>query len=184
MVDLYVIPIVNWIAGQIVRYSEVLYLCIIFYNMHSFFSVCSFAQLLCVHIVFEQNFINPFFFNLSYPHCYSPSFHRNTSPKYLTPSFLKCTHDVIQVEQKSYASKRATTASHVPDTTWIAGNYQSPEKQTCSCCSDVWYSDPHCISFGWYIYFFKFQIISRMAPGYLPSFRRNAKPPTPPRASR
>ena len=43
-----------------------------------------------------------FLFYPSHPRCYSPSFHWNTSPKCLTPLLLKCTHNVIQVEQKSY----------------------------------------------------------------------------------
>ena len=33
------------------------------------FSVCLFAHLMCVHIVFEQNFIFPFFFLLSHLYC-------------------------------------------------------------------------------------------------------------------
>ena len=33
---------------------------------NSFFSVCSFAHLLCLHIVFEQNYVFPFFFSFSF----------------------------------------------------------------------------------------------------------------------
>ena len=67
------------------------------------FNVCSFAHLLCVHIVFEQNFVFPLFFLPSQLHCTSPSLHQNTSPKWLTPSFSICIRDVIQEEQKCCA---------------------------------------------------------------------------------
>ena len=43
--------------------------------------VCSFAPLLCVHIVFENYFDIPFFFVPSYLPCVSPSLHQNISPK-------------------------------------------------------------------------------------------------------
>ena len=42
---------------------------------NSVFSVCSFAHLLCVHIVFEQNFVFPFFFIPSHLHCWSAAHH-------------------------------------------------------------------------------------------------------------
>ena len=45
-----------------------------------FFCVCSFAHLLCVHMVSEQNFVFPFFFHPSRAYYYSPSFHQDTSP--------------------------------------------------------------------------------------------------------
>ena len=52
------------------------------------FSVCSFAHLLCVHTVFEQNFVFHFFFYFS-PVPFSPSLHQNISRNWLTPSFFK-----------------------------------------------------------------------------------------------
>ena len=45
------------------------------------FSVCLFAHLLCVHIVFERSFVFPLFFLPSHLHCWSPSLHRKNSPK-------------------------------------------------------------------------------------------------------
>ena len=42
-----------------------------------------------VHIVFEQNFVFPFFFHPSHAYYYSASLHQNTSRKLLTPHFFQ-----------------------------------------------------------------------------------------------
>ena len=43
---------------------------IVFKNcVYTHFSVCSFAHLLCVHTVFEEYFVIPFFFLPSHLHC-------------------------------------------------------------------------------------------------------------------
>ena len=58
--------------------------------------VCPFT--VCTHSfwrIFGHSFL---FFTFS-----PPSLHKNTSLKWLTPSFLICIHDVIIVEQKCYA---------------------------------------------------------------------------------
>ena len=98
--------------------NQVVYLCIIFKSMHIIFalpgwrhacilkkegvshlglvfSVCLFAHLLCVHTIFEQNFIFPLFCSPSRLHWSSPSFHQNTSPKWLTPLFSICIRDIM-----------------------------------------------------------------------------------------
>ena len=55
----------------------------------------------------------------SYPCCYSPSLHRNTSPNWLTPSFSKCIRDVIQVEQKSYTCCKKWYTSILLGPRWV-----------------------------------------------------------------
>ena len=46
---------------------------LVYQNLQHAFSVCLFAYLLCVHIVFEHNFVFPLFFLLSHLHCCYPS---------------------------------------------------------------------------------------------------------------
>ena len=48
----------------------------------------------------------PFFHYLSFLYSSSSSSHLNTSPKRLTLYFFKCTHDVIQVDQKYTACSK------------------------------------------------------------------------------
>ena len=57
---------------------------------------------MCVHIVFEEYFVFPFFFILL---TCAVILHPFTKIPVLNvlPPFFKCTHDDVQVEQKSYA---------------------------------------------------------------------------------
>ena len=48
-----------------------------------------FQCIMCVHMVFEQNFVFPFFLFHSHWYFYSPSFHPNNSPNCPTPFFFK-----------------------------------------------------------------------------------------------
>ena len=91
-----------WISGSYLGPLDphlwVVYLCIEIYSMHKFFALkrmCTHSKWaneqtlkMCVHILFGQNFVFPFLFCPSHSCCYSPSFHLNTSRKWLTPSFF------------------------------------------------------------------------------------------------
>ena len=55
-------------------------------------------------IKFLENILDFLSFYPSHPHCYSPSFHQNTSPKWLTPSFLIARTLSSRVSQKAMHS--------------------------------------------------------------------------------